>query len=188
MSLANRLTVFRILLALGTFVALIQKNVFWDAAAFLFFVAALLTDWFDGKIARSTNTISAFGKVLDPIADKILIIGTLIALIRSGLRIPLWGIFLIIIRELLMGGLRILAAKGGSVPAAESWGKWKMGLQSASILAMLIFLLVRDFFPMAVFHFLFVPYLLTIVCVVSSWSSAYLYFKQSRRMLEKTWQ
>ncbi len=188
MSLANRLTVFRILLALGTFAALIQKNAFWDAAAFIFFVIALLTDWFDGKIARSTNTISSFGKVLDPIADKILVIGTLIALIRSGLWIPLWGIFLIIIRELLMGGLRILAAKGGVVPSAESWGKWKMGLQSASILAMLVFLLIRDFFPAEVIHLLLIPYFLTVVCVISSWSSAYLYFKQSRRMLEKTWQ
>ena len=187
MSLANRLTILRIVLALGTFLALIQKNTFCDMAAFLFFMAALLTDWFDGEIARATNTISPFGKVLDPIADKILVIGTLIALIRSGLKIPLWGIFLIVARELLMGGLRVLAAKGGHVPAAERWGKWKMGIQSGAIIGMLLFLMLKDLAPVAILHFQYLPYWLTVVCVFSAWSSAYFYFKQSRRLLEKTW-
>lgn len=187
MSLANRLTVLRIVLALGTFVSLIQKNVYWHAAAFFFFVIALLTDWFDGKIARLTHTTSPFGKVLDPIADKILVIGALIALARCGLKVPLWGIFLIVARELLMGGLRILAAKGGPVPAAEKWGKWKMGVQSGSIIGMLLFLMAQDLYPSHARYYLDIPYFLTLLCVISSWGSAYFYFKNSRRLLEKTW-
>jgi CDP-diacylglycerol--glycerol-3-phosphate 3-phosphatidyltransferase len=187
MSVANRLTVLRIILAAGTFAALLQKHIFWHAVAFLFFVAALLTDWFDGRIARLTHTISPFGKVVDPIADKILVIGTLIALIRTGLKIPLWGIFLIVARELLMGGLRVLAAKSGQVMEAERWGKLKMGVQSASILVMLIFLVVQDYAPIYIRHLEYLPYFLTVLCVISAWSSAYFYFKRSRRLLEKSW-
>ena len=102
MNLANQLTVLRIGLALATFGAL---TVHWPAAhlgAFALFLAAIITDWVDGYVARTMKTISAFGKVADPIADKILIIGVLFALTREHLGIPMWTVLLIVVRELLI--------------------------------------------------------------------------------------
>ena len=188
MNLANQLTMLRVILALAVFWALMHGSPQSHIAAFFLFGAALLTDWIDGYVARATHTISVFGKIADPIADKILILGALIALIRTReLEIPLWGVFLIISRELLVGGLRILAGSQGKVPAAESWGKWKMAVQSLSVLAMLAVLVCRELFPRSPAWLMRLPYHLTILCVLVAWYSAALYFRQSRRLLERSW-
>lgn len=159
-------------------------------AAFFLFGAALTTDWIDGYVARKTHSISAFGKVADPIADKILVLGTLIALLRTReLDIPVWGVFLILARELLIGGLRILEGASGRIAGAEPWGKWKMGIQSTAIMLMLLILSVGERFEASVLPgwVLALPYYLTVLCVGMAWGSAYLYFKQSRKTLEKSW-
>lgn len=188
MNLANQLTVLRMALAVAMFAALMQRCAACHPAAFLLFLAAILTDWIDGYVARVTHTISAFGKVADPIADKILVLGALIALLHTKeLEIPLWGVFLIIARELLIGGIRILSSSQGNVPVAEAWGKWKMGIQSVSVLAMLGVLVLRERWPGAPPWLLRLPYPLTVLCVAVAWGSAYLYFRQSRKMLEKSW-
>src|SRR5262249_12395279 len=122
MNLANQLTVLRIALGLATFLALTVHSPNAHLAALLMFLAATITDWIDGYVARAMKTISAFGKVADPIADKILIIGVLVALTREHLGIPLWAVFLIIARELLIGGMRILTTAQGKVPMADTWG------------------------------------------------------------------
>jgi CDP-diacylglycerol--glycerol-3-phosphate 3-phosphatidyltransferase len=187
MNLANQLTVGRIALALATFTALMRGGSQNYALALALFVAAMITDWIDGWIARTTHTISVFGKIADPIADKILVLGGLLALTRAHLGIPLWGIFLIIARELLMGGLRALAGAQGKVLSAEQWGKWSMAIQSAAVLAILALLNAREHVSglPAALHVL--PYYLTLLCVSVAWLSAYLYYRQSRRMLEKSW-
>lgn len=190
MTIANRLTLLRIGLSVAVFIALISPSALWHMAAFLLFLAALITDWIDGYVARTTNTTSAFGKVADPIADKILILGTLIALIRNReLDIPLWGVFLILARELVIGGLRILDSGSGRIPAAEPWGKWKMGIQSASIGLMLLLLTLHEHLPPPGLPrwTLRLPYYLTVFCVGAAWGSAYFYFQKSRKTLEKTW-
>ena len=188
MNLANQLTMLRMALALAMFLALMQAGEGYHLAAFFLFLAAILTDWIDGWVARATGTISPFGKVADPIADKILVLGAMIALIRTReLEIPLWGVFLMIARELLIGGVRVLAGAQRKVLGAESWGKWKMGVQGVSVLAMLAILVARERLegiPEAVVR---VPYYLTILCVAVAWSSAYMYFRQSRKLLEKSW-
>jgi CDP-diacylglycerol--glycerol-3-phosphate 3-phosphatidyltransferase len=131
MTLANQLTLLRIGLALAMFMALVQRSPVLHLAALIMFIAAVITDWIDGYVARATNSVSAFGKVADPIADKILVIGAFIALIHTReLRIPLWGVFLIVARDLLIGGVRVLARSPGRSPAAGHWGQWEMGLQA----------------------------------------------------------
>lgn len=188
MNLANQLTLLRIPLALGMFVALMRGDPAGHMAAFVLFLAAVVTDWVDGYVARLTRSISAFGKVADPIADKILVIGALIALLRERqLGIPLWGVFLIIARELAVGGLRILASAQGQVAAAQPWGKLKMGVQSVSVLAMLAILVARERWEPCPDWLLELPYYLTLLCVLIAWQSAYQYYRQSRKILQKSW-
>jgi len=187
MNLANQLTMARILMAIAMVPALMHPSRSSHLAALALFTAALVTDWVDGYVARKTNTTSAFGKVADPIADKILVLGALIALIiHPKLDIPIWGVFLILARELIVGGMRTLAAIQGKVLAAERWGKWKMGFQSGAVLLMLVILVLKDVAAMPgwVFH---LPYHLTVLCVLATWSSGYFYFRQSRGMIEKSW-
>ena len=188
MKLANQLTMARILMALAMFFALVRSGAGWHIAALGLYAAALITDWVDGYVARRTNTISAFGKIADPIADKILVLGALIALIKNReLDIPLWGVFLILARELLMGGVRTLGAMQGKVMAAEKWGKWKMGVQSVSVGLMLAILVATENIPGAPLWLERLPYHLTVICVIATWTSAYLYYRQSRRMIESSW-
>jgi len=197
MNLANQLTMARILMALAMVFALMHSNPGWHVAAFGLFAAALVTDWVDGYVARLTNTISAFGKIADPIADKILVLGALIALLeKRELDIPPWGVFLIVARDLLLGGVRTLAAVQGKIMAAEKWGKWKMGVQSGAVLLMLAILVARENFAQTgpsrlgepVWTWLTrLPYPLTVLCVLLTWASAYFYYRQSRRMIESSW-
>lgn len=187
MNLANQLTILRMTMALAMFLALMHHGQRYHFAAFFLFLAAVLTDWIDGMVARMTGTISPFGKVADPIADKILIVGALIALTYTDLGVPRWGVFLIIARELLIGGLRILDTAQGKLPSAQSWGKWKMGVQSGCVLVMMAVLVVDERMAPAPSWALRLPYYLTILCVLAAWNSAYLYFRQSRKMLEKSW-
>lgn len=187
MTLANRLTVLRIVFAAAMVAALLRESPSWHLAAFALFTASLITDWVDGWVARRTNTTSSFGKVADPVADKILIIGALIGLLRAKLDIPLWGVFLIIARELVMGGLRALAGHHGLLIPADRWGKLKMGIQGGAVLAMLGLLILRERAGGLPAWAEPLPFWLTIVCVVFAWQSAYSYYRQSRRMLEKSW-
>ena len=187
MNLPNRLTMLRAGLALAMFAALMQSGRAYHLAAVGLFLAALLTDWVDGYVARRTGAVSAFGKVADPIADKILVIGALIALMRAReLDIPFWGVFLIVIRELVIGGVRVLASSRGKVHAAQTWGKAKMLIQSVSVLAMLVIQVLseRGAAPPGLMR---LPYYLTILCVIVAWDSAYRYFRESRKLLQKSW-
>jgi CDP-diacylglycerol--glycerol-3-phosphate 3-phosphatidyltransferase len=186
-TVANQLTLLRIPMAVAMFAALMRPNPAWHLAALALFCAALATDWIDGYLARRTGTTSSFGKVADPIADKILILGALIALARAKLGVPLWGIFLLIARELLIGGLRVLASAHGKVSAAESWGKWKMGIQGVSVFLILAVLVLREHVPDLPAWISKMPYALTVLCVAASWNSAYLYYRQSQKMLENSW-
>ncbi len=188
MNLANQLTMARILMALAMVLALMHANTGWHIAALGLYAAALVTDWVDGYVARLTNTISTFGKIADPIADKILVLGALIALIeKRALDIPPWGVFLIVARDLLIGGVRTLAAVQGKVMAAEKWGKWKMGVQSGAVLLMLAILVVIENVADAPAWLERLPYPLTVLCVLLTWISAYFYYRQSRRMIENSW-
>ena len=98
----------------------------------LFFLIAVLTDWVDGYIARRFSQVTPLGKFLDPVADKILIFSVLILLVEEG-RIPAWITIIIVSRDFIVTGLRLIASYKGVAIAAESLGKYKMFFQSVAI-------------------------------------------------------
>lgn len=145
MNLPNKLTLARCIMAL-VFVAIMSfRNVFGYCAAYLLFIAAALTDYYDGKIARERNLITNFGKLFDPVADKVLMAAALIMLMTlPDLRIPGWTIVAIFAREFLVTGARTLAAAEGMVIAADRWGKAKTVMQMIYVLTFLFFAILLE--------------------------------------------
>ena len=141
MNLANKLTVFRIILVpifvLIGYIA-IPGELFGIPMALvimdIIFVIASITDKLDGYIARSRNQVTTFGKFLDPLADKILVLSALVMLVEFG-KIPAWIPIIVLTREFLVSGYRLLASnKGGAVIAASFWGKLKTVTQMIAII------------------------------------------------------
>ncbi|MDP8229990.1 MAG: CDP-diacylglycerol--glycerol-3-phosphate 3-phosphatidyltransferase [Candidatus Gorgyraea atricola] len=143
MNLANKLTISRIILA-GIFIlALFIRGVGAKFFALAVFLVASITDYYDGLIARKTNSISDFGRLMDPIADKILILGGFLAFVEMKI-IPAWMVIVIIARELVITGIRALALARKKVLSAEIAGKHKTVSQIVAVLFILIFLIIRD--------------------------------------------
>lgn len=132
MNLPNQLTLLRLVLV-PVFVALLSiDHAGAYAAAYLVFTIATITDYFDGKIARERNLVTNFGKLLDPIADKVLIAAAFVmAMLLPELWVPGWTVIAVLAREFVVTGMRSLAASEGLVIAANQWGKAKMVLQAA---------------------------------------------------------
>ena len=138
MNLPNKLTVARVIL-IPFFVFFLlfdpSNDVFkWTALAI--FIIASLTDMLDGKIARKYNLITDFGKFMDPLADKLLVCSAMIGLIELG-RIPSWIVIIIIAREFVISGFRLIAADNGRVIAASYWGKFKTTFQMIMVILMI---------------------------------------------------
>lgn len=138
MNLPNKLTLLRVFLVpVFTVLVLypqIPLNYVW---AFLAFGAACLTDHYDGKIARERDLVTNFGKFLDPLADKLLVITALVCFLRLGFA-NVWCVLIIIARELMVTSIRLLALEeGGRVIAANRWGKMKTVSQMAAVLMIL---------------------------------------------------
>jgi len=186
MNLANQLTMLRVVLAAAVFGALMAEGPAWHGLALALFVAATITDWLDGWLARRLNRISSFGKIADPIADKILVLGTLLALVRhKELAIPVWAVFVILMRELVIGGVRMLAAAQGKSIAAERSGKIKTVVQTIAVMIILAVVVLRDqgWAPWSAAAA--AP--LTMLCAAVALSSLWAYYRQYRQMLEKSW-
>lgn len=111
----------------------------WGYVTFVLFVALSLTDKLDGHLARSRNEVTTFGTFLDPIADKLLVITGMLWLLQSGL-VSVWALLLVVAREFLVSGLRMVVASRGVVVAASSLGKWKTATTMVSLCG---YLLVR---------------------------------------------
>ncbi len=137
MNLPNQLTVSRFVLTIFLLVALFAEFPFNTTIALALFVVASATDWVDGAYARKHKLITNFGKLMDPLADKILICSAFIAFVGEGW-IAAWMVVLIVARELAITGLRLLAASKNQVLAAEGWGKHKTISQIVTIIAILI--------------------------------------------------
>ena len=105
--------------------------------ALILFIAASLTDLLDGKIARKYNLVTTFGKFMDPLADKVLTISGMICLIELG-RIPSWIVVIIVAREFIISGFRLIATEHGIVIAANYWGKFKTTFQMIMIILMIV--------------------------------------------------
>lgn len=144
MNLPNKLTVFRVILIVPFVVALLGGNAGWfgdnplpsEITALAIFIIASLTDLIDGKIARKYNLITNFGKFMDPLADKLLVSAAMIALVAMG-RIPAWVVIIIISREFIISGFRLVASDNGVVIAASYWGKFKTTFQIIMICLMI---------------------------------------------------
>ena len=139
MNLPNKLTVLRVLLIpfFVFFMLMAEKLGSWSAyAALVIFVAASLTDMLDGKIARKYNLITNFGKFMDPLADKLLVSAALICFVAMG-RIPCWIVIVIISREFVISGFRLVAAEQNIVIAAGMWGKVKTAVTMVTIIFMI---------------------------------------------------
>jgi CDP-diacylglycerol--glycerol-3-phosphate 3-phosphatidyltransferase len=139
MNLPNKLTVLRMVLVPFFVASLLISgtNEAMKWPALVLFVAASLTDFADGYIARKYNLITNFGKFMDPLADKILTISGMICLIELG-RIPSWIVVIIVAREFIISGFRLIAAENGVVIAANYWGKFKTTFQMIMIILMII--------------------------------------------------
>jgi CDP-diacylglycerol---glycerol-3-phosphate 3-phosphatidyltransferase len=136
LNLPNALTVLRILLVPVVVVALLDETPNGDAIAAGVFALAALTDTLDGYIARSRGSITTFGKLMDPIADKLLVAASLIALVSLD-RLAAWIAMVIIAREFAVTGLRMVAAEQGVVIQASWMGKVKTILQVAAIICLI---------------------------------------------------
>lgn len=137
MNLPNKLTIFRVLL-IPFFVVFLLVDITpydnWIALAI--FIVASLTDLLDGKIARKYNLVTNFGKFMDPLADKLLVCSALICLVEME-RIAAWMVIVIIAREFIISGFRLVASDNGVVIAASYWGKFKTTFQMVMICLMI---------------------------------------------------
>lgn len=150
MNLPNKLTVFRMILIVPFVILLLGGHAGWgwfgaafggieaytDYIALVIFVIASLTDMLDGKIARKYNLVTNFGKFMDPLADKLLVCSAMICLIDMD-RIPAWIVIVIISREFIISGFRLVASDNHVVIAASYWGKFKTTFQMIMVILMI---------------------------------------------------
>ncbi len=157
MNLPNTLTVSRLCAAVVVMLAMALPIPFSSTLAFVVFVAASITDYWDGKLARSHYGVTTFGKLMDPLADKVLVCAALVSFVGIRLPyepdyslVPAWVVVVIIAREFAVTGLRLLAASVSQrrIISAGGWGKLKTVWQMTAIIATFILLAARaDFMP-----------------------------------------
>lgn len=168
MNLPNKLTVVRVLM-IPFFVWFMLPSLGGEMAAskwiaLAIFCIASLTDLLDGKIARKYNLVTNFGKFMDPLADKLLVGAAMICLVEMG-RLPAWIVIVIISREFIISGFRLIASDNGIVIAASYWGKFKTVFQMAMIIV-LIAAFEGSVFEVVEQILLWVSLILTIVSLV----------------------
>ena len=140
MDLPNKLTTLRvIMIPFFVFFLLWQngENYTFRMIALALFIIASLTDLLDGKIARKYNLVTNFGKFMDPLADKLLVCSALICLIELN-ALPAWMVIVIISREFIISGFRLIASDNGVVIAASYWGKFKTTFQMVSVVLLIL--------------------------------------------------
>ena len=139
MNLPNKLTLFRVVL-IPFFVFFLLAPYFegyGNYIAVAIFIVASISDFLDGKIARKYNLVTNFGKFMDPLADKLLVCSALICLIQLEL-IPAWVVIIIIAREFIISGFRLVASDNGVVIAASYWGKFKTAFQMLTVIVLIL--------------------------------------------------
>ncbi len=142
MNLPNKLTLLRICM-IPFFVVFAKMGDFsYQVIAVVIYILACLTDMLDGKIARSRNLVTNFGKFMDPIADKLLVMSAMIVLTAQG-RMPDWVCILMLAREFLVSGFRLVAVENGKVIAAGMLGKIKTVFQMLSTIAIMLLVSVN---------------------------------------------
>ena len=168
MNTPNKLTVARMIMVPFLVVFLLTG---WGGDAnryitLVIFVAASITDWLDGYLARKNHLVTNFGKFMDPLADKLLVCSAMICMIELG-RLPAWFVIIIIGREFIISGFRLIAAENGIVIAANYWGKFKTVSQM-----IMIILLILHFDDISVFAlleqiFIWISLALTVISLIT---------------------
>lgn len=177
MNLPNKLTFIRLVLAVPFIYFLQESNAegfVYRMIAFALFVVASLTDFFDGYLARKYNLVTDFGKLMDPLADKILIISALVLFVELRY-IPAWMSIIVIAREFLISGIRMLAAAKGEVIPAGKLGKYKTTSQMIVILIMIV--VGNQWYN---FYLMLIPIILTLWSGWEYTSKAKHYFMNSK--------
>lgn len=197
MTLANRITTGRMALSLVIFALILFKTLWSEVAALVLLTIASISDGIDGVIARRTKTTTAFGAVADPFADKLLVMAVFLAFASlKELAVPLWAVFLILLRELTISTLRVLAALHGDVMKAESAGKIKTTIQmiAAFTMMLLVVLLVwakksplPEPLPAIVAQARPIAWWLTVVTAFFTVISGGIYLYNHRALLYKSW-
>ncbi len=187
MNLPNKITMIRIIatpvflffLVPGWFGQFLGLDNWGRYAATVIFVLAALTDMIDGKIARKYKLVSELGKFLDPIADKLLVTSALIAFLWTDPeKISVWAVFIIVAREFIVSGLRLVAAAQGVVIAADKLGKLKTVVQIAAI----VVILINDF-PFSLITTISVGKILMDLAVILTIVSGINYMQKNFRIL-----
>lgn len=181
MNLPNKLATLRMILVIPFVIFLgialstesTGLSVFMRILSFVIFAGASITDYFDGQIARKHNMVTNLGKLIDPLADKLLVISALVVLTKYD-QISLWFVLIIIFRELLITGLRAIVANEGVVIAAEKLGKWKTATQMIALLLIILF-------PMS----FFVNNILLLIPVILTVQSGVEYMQKAKNILNK---
>ena len=199
MNLANKLTILRMILVPffviigyfglgGIITGTVLEIPIYMILMNLIFIIASITDKLDGYIARSRNQVTTFGKFLDPLADKILVISALVMLVEFG-KIPAWIPIIVLTREFLVSGYRLIAAENGQVIAASIWGKIKTVTQMLAII--LIFIDKYNFFDFVNNSMTVVQYginivssILMFISVVATIFSGWDYLKNGKELLK----
>lgn len=181
MNLPNKLATLRMILVIPFVIFLgialstesTGLSIFMRMLSFVIFAGASITDYFDGQIARKHNMVTNLGKLIDPLADKLLVISALVVLTKYD-QISLWFVLIIIFRELLITGLRAIVANEGVVIAAEKLGKWKTATQMIALLLIILF-------PMS----FFVNNILLLIPVILTVQSGVEYMQKAKNILNK---
>ena len=177
MNLANKLTVFRmILIPFFLLFFLTDFTAHNRLVALIIFAVATVTDKLDGTIAKRTGTVTNFGKFMDPMADKLLVCSALVCLCAKG-ELPAWVVLIIIAREFAISGIRQIAADNDVAIAASPWGKAKTVAQ----MIMIILLLTTGVFPEV--NFFFLPDLLIYASVALTVISLVDYIVKNRKVI-----
>ena len=179
MNLPNRLTILRIIMVpvFVFFILIAPENSVCRIIAALVFIAASLTDTADGYIARKYDLITNFGKFMDPLADKLLVCSAMICLVSIG-KLPAWICIIIIAREFIISGFRLVASDNGIVIAASYWGKFKTVFQMLMVITM-VFDFKAGFWQVLEIVFMWVALILTIVSLVD-------YISKNKDVLKET--
>ena len=198
MTLSNKITMSRAFLSLLIFILIAYHTLWSELAALVLLTAASISDYYDGEIARRTQTITPFGAIADPFADKILVMAVFLAFASlRELTVPLWAVFLILLRELTISNLRVLAALRGEVMKAESAGKFKTTIQLIAAFVILVLLIIKIwaekhslpavFLSFAVSHAGQAAYWLTVFTALVTVISGAIYLYNHRDLLRKSW-
>lgn len=199
MKAANQITLFRLFLAFVLPFCLMSTMPFGKTAGLALFILAALTDYWDGVIARRDGSITIFGKLMDPLADKVLICSAFICFAAQNQIVPAWIVVIIMAREFMVTGIRLLATSQGLVVEAGRWGKHKTAWQIVVIIIIITGEAIRDdFLPMVIEQpnldillnkynacFGYLTYWISALVAVLTVISGTIYFWQCRKLVMK---